>query len=454
MTADLQKTTGARSKWTPIYRGVPLPTLIPELGARQVGSTWKFRCPACGENTAWLKIGGTHIHCNRKNKCDLDRPIGDYLWEDVLKARGWTKRQMAEHLEKLAADVPAEAGEVGPHIEPAYAVHADTEVYDAALALAPMTEEGLNWLGNERGIGPDVASQGDLGLISSPGAFCKSLAERFGLDRLTAAGIRSADGRFKFENHRLIFAYRVGGTTHYLTGRAIDPIGPNQRKEIHVGGPITCPWGLDAIPDGAHVHITEGGIDALTLRDIGYHAVSIPGASVWKETFGLLLLVKSVTTVTIALDPDPAGQGSVARIAGDLMRRGIFVYQLVLPMVRKKGIEEPEKADANDWFGKRGWKGKAGNPTRDDVAGWEGSRLHVCVGEGTSLPIKKRGLKAVEFPDFDHAEKGLLTGEKPPAMDIALVTGPAKHETEGRAERLAKLLLKKHCILRHLLSQG
>lgn len=233
----------------------------------------------------------------------------------------------------------------------------------------------------------------------------------------------------------------------YITGRTVKDLSAGRKKELHIGGKIPAPWGIDLLPECAHVHICEGGVDALTLLDMGYHAISVPGTGHWKSEFSSLLNLKAVHTVTLAFDPDPAGQKPMLRLIAELNGQGFMVYHLVLPMGRKG--KELIKLDVNDWFGKRHWRKRVGDPSADAVAQWEPQRLHVCIEEPAGLALREMGMNVLSFQTFEDAEKGLVR-QRFECLDIALVLRGEKKQL-ALAEHLAGELLKRDMIVRKVM---
>ncbi len=76
-------------------------------------------------------------------------------------------------------------------------------------------------------------------------------------------------------------------------------------------------YGVDAIHRASdEIHVTEGELDALTLRRIGLHAIGVPGASLWQPRHRRMLA--GFSRVWVWGDPDEAGAELVTRISRSL----------------------------------------------------------------------------------------------------------------------------------------
>ncbi|MFI2672560.1 toprim domain-containing protein [Streptomyces albidoflavus] len=76
-------------------------------------------------------------------------------------------------------------------------------------------------------------------------------------------------------------------------------------------------YGVDAIHKADdEIHLTEGELDAVTLRRIGFHAAAVPGAALWRPRHRRMLA--GFSKVWVWGDPDEAGSELVTRISRSL----------------------------------------------------------------------------------------------------------------------------------------
>ncbi|WP_411120623.1 hypothetical protein [Streptomyces sp. x-19] len=65
-------------------------------------------------------------------------------------------------------------------------------------------------------------------------------------------------------------------------------------------------YGVDSIhAAGDEIHVTEGELDRIILRKVGFHAVAIPGAALWLPRHRRMLA--GFSKVWVWSDPDDAG---------------------------------------------------------------------------------------------------------------------------------------------------
>ena len=108
---------------------------------------------------------------------------------------------------------------------------------------------------------------------------------------------------------RVIFSIWEKMQAQFLTGRAI--MGSMKPKYLHVRGRPAPLYGSDQITsETTRVLITEGPIDALSLRAWGYTAVALLG-SARKDVIPVL---QKIPRPVFVLDNDPAGRAAVVRI--------------------------------------------------------------------------------------------------------------------------------------------
>lgn len=95
-------------------------------------------------------------------------------------------------------------------------------------------------------------------------------------------------------------------------------------------GQAAMPYGVDLIQH-AHVVLTEGELDAIVLRQLGFHAIGIPGATAFQEHWALLF--RDCDSVTVAYDGDDAGRSGAAKV-------GRYLSMMGGPTVHDAGIPD------------------------------------------------------------------------------------------------------------------
>ena len=212
-----------------------------------------------------------------------------------------------------------------PSVKQLKSLEKATVIYETEL------EEAKDYL-RGRGITRETAKAARLGVVTSPEPGHEHAKGRLSIpytNKLGVIGIkfRCLDHEDKFE-----------GCPKYII-----PTG----QEQYLYGVV------DADEDSDTIHITEGELDCLVLRQVlGEPAVAIPGSSVWKPHH--LWHFKGWPRVVLWADGDKAGQDMASRLRKDIqglevvpMPHGHDVNSLFLEQgaeaVRKfAGLEEEE----------------------------------------------------------------------------------------------------------------
>ena len=150
----------------------------------------------------------------------------------------------------------------------------DPEVYEAFRELCPTDHPGREYL-HERGLTNETINQARIFFLDDPKRIFEALRDRFGLERLEAAGIANKKG-ISFYRNPIIFPFYSLGKIKYLQGRAI---GEGTPKYCFPSGIKRTLYGFDQLPNqrGATVYLCEGVLDALAVQQYGYPAVAIGG---------------------------------------------------------------------------------------------------------------------------------------------------------------------------------
>ena len=188
--------------------------------------------------------------------------------------------------------------------------------------------EAYNYLNEERGLEDSIIAQARLGWAD--GNLAAHLFSKGYLpEQIKESGLVRMDGSDYFRNE-IIFPYLVFGRAMQLRGKKIGG------KARGMSGVQTIPYNLDSILGEDTVYAAEGEIDVLTLQQMGFNAIGVPGVHTWKDEWSDEL--SDAKRIYIIFDQDTAGRSGAEKLASKLGPRSRIVE---LP---KKGI------DVNDWY--------------------------------------------------------------------------------------------------------
>ena len=173
------------------------------------------------------------------------------------------------------------------------------------------TSGWLGWLYN-RGISWEAIVANQLGYVGQPMA---------GDERYAGA---------------LVFPYFNALRTDVMLCRYRHPDGHKPKYESPSGGSALL-YGPEHTEDHT-VCVTEGELDAIVLRQLGFAAVGVPGASAFQPEWRFLF--RDCERVLVCFDGDDAGAKGASKIARVLNEVG--------PVVRS--VELPQGEDINSLF--------------------------------------------------------------------------------------------------------
>ena len=173
----------------------------------------------------------------------------------------------------------------------------------------------------QRGLDIELADDYGAAQMGNPQELWSELIDRFGEERLKAAGLVSKSGRFLFAQHSLLFFYSDDGRPVYVQAR--DVTGEAACKELSLAGlrsPV--PFNVELLAEEPEqVYVCEGCIDTISAIQLGYPAIGVPGVigfcPEWFERF------KKSTAVHILFDNDAAGHRHAAELRTQFRLRGI-----------------------------------------------------------------------------------------------------------------------------------
>lgn len=265
-------------------------------------------CPFHGEEEG--KPGRLYVQAEDGDKYGL-------FFCHVCTARG-TINKIRKHFGDSLLDInPNE--EANPIVEVAAQYYHD-RLFD--------NYEPYLYLEEERGLNEKTIVQARLGYAD--GNLGLHLLQKGYLpEQIKESGLMKIDGTDYFKDE-IIFPYLKYGRAMQLRGKKI---GGKTRSMTGIKAML---YNGDAILGEDTVTIEEGEIDVLTMQQLGYNAVGVPGALVWKPEWTDQL--EDAKRVYILFDADSAGRSGAEKLAQTIGPRSRIVE---LP---KKGI------DVNDYF--------------------------------------------------------------------------------------------------------
>lgn len=277
---------------------------------------------------------------------------------------------------------------------------AATEHYIEALDQNP---DAYEYLTETRGLTEETVIKAKLGWAD--GKLNTYLINKgFSPEEIKATGLVNKHGLDYFKNE-IIFPYLDHGFPVQLRGKEIGG------KARGTPEPHKVPYGIDTIIGEETVLLAEGEADTLTLHQLGYPAIGVPGVQTFKEDW--LDLLEDAKRIYIMYDNDKAGKAGSEKVAGKIGSRA-------------RVVEIPYKnLDVNDLLVKKGMN-------RDDfdyLLHKAKGGLLVSISEAYDRWLEIEGNKDLDglrfnVPKLDNAMSiGLLPGQV--AVLIAK-TGSAK----------------------------
>ena len=303
---------------------------VPDL--RQTGRNFSARCPFHQERTPSFRV----FPDRQAWRCFGACAVGGDVFSFVMKAEGIdfgaALRRLAE-VAGVALPDPRAAAERQSH--PIFALNAAAqrlfrEAFDAdrgSVARAYV---------HRRGISDEAAAAFGLGYSGTGEDDLVRRLEAMGFARelMLGAGLATArDGGQARDllRGRLVFPIRnEAGEIAGFAGRALDDAQPK-----YMNTPQTAVFdkgrtlyafdrAKDAIAAERRAVVVEGYMDVIAAHEHGFrNVVASMGTALTDDQIGLL--ARPAETIVLALDADPAGQGSMFRALLDLARRSAAV---------------------------------------------------------------------------------------------------------------------------------
>jgi len=332
-----------------IYEQLDIMTALPELEPRRTGQAYTLKCPLCDKKRAFIYSGGHVITCNRRNDCGYSSTLWDYV---AKKDNLTTSQETLQALASLAGyTLPTSlSSDALEAIKRSEVQQTRLETAQGLLTSRMFTDEAKKereYLSNRGYSDDDIEAMG-LGVIPPKTALEAQLADAFvnnvnivntKISELSVTGYGST--------HTLSIPLRnkrgqlIGWSVRSISGdepKYKYSIGIDTGSELH---------NLDQARGLKQLVLVEAPIDALiaTTRGLNGVVACYRDKPTTKQLDDIQAL--RVTTVTLALDNDEAGQKGTETTLYALAERGIKGYVLTYPkgikdldeLIKEKGAE-------------------------------------------------------------------------------------------------------------------
>jgi DNA primase len=168
-----------------------------------------------------------------------------------------------------------------------------------------------------------------LAYLERERALSAASAARYGLGVVTDDQFGNWAGRISIPSRN------ARGAIVSFKFRSIDDQGPKYGAPKGHNTPL---YNLEAISRVSNtVVITEGEFDAISVEEVGYPAVGVPGAENWKPFYRRIF--EAIPNIVVCYDDDKAGNQLLGRLQGDMN---------IIPCAMPDGIKDPSDALKED----------------------------------------------------------------------------------------------------------
>jgi 5S rRNA maturation endonuclease (ribonuclease M5) len=270
-----------------------------------------------------------------------------------------------------------------------------------------LTDEVRSYLRTSRGLTDETIEKFQFGWASRGSNLARHLKDLgFEWDEILATGLAKVmDGKkvADFFQDVIVFPYLVAGS-------------PVQIRCKEIGGKYRTPPGqparlfnTDAVWGAKEVILCEGEIDAMSLTQIGYHAVAVPGAAIWQDPWNGYF--DGANRVFIMYDPDEVGQTNSLKVTEAL---GAKAKNVVLPVPEDRSQKE---VDPNWLIANQHWGHGEFRAVLDDAI-WANSLL-VSPREAQQEWQSIQGVEGFQF-GFEYLDNALRPGFLPGQVCVPL----------------------------------
>ncbi len=191
-------------------------------------------------------------------------------------------------------------------------------MYGGLLAELELTDRGADYL-RGRGFDPGAAEAYGFRSLDGPEGWRElrdRLRESYLREELERAGLHHWPAGID-RSPALVIPYRSQGEAIALRFRRLDAGEP---KIVNLAGmpAPALPFNADALDglEGEELHVCEGELNALSLRECGLRAIGLPGAGSWRTEW--TPRVVRAGRVVAWYDSDPAGERGETKLADAL----------------------------------------------------------------------------------------------------------------------------------------
>lgn len=227
----------------------------------------------------------------------------------------------------------------------------------------------------------------------------------FDWDEIIATGLAKVREENKVEDFFgdvLTIPYLVAGAAVQIRGRKSGDLVDN--KYLTPPGQLARLFNSDAAWGAEEIVICEGELDAISLTQLGFNAVGVPGAANWPDSWNGYFA--GANRVFVLYDPDETGQRNTLKILEAL---GTKAKNAVLPV--PEGMD-PKRVDPNWYMANHGW-GYAEFRNLFDDSIWANSLL-ISPRDAHREWSELQGVEGFKlgFENLDNLIKpGLLAGQ-------------------------------------------
>lgn len=313
---------------------LPMSELLQALGLEGPDGSGKILCPFHDESVPSCHVYEYRLHCfgcgESMDTIDLVRHVKEIGFKEAVR---WLAKQASLPEPNFNGDLE--------NIHKKQAEFSTIYTYFFERSREN-TEKAWEYL-KSRSIDPDSVQDLDVGFF--PVTYELNDDEREQADK---AGLLFKNGNFLFSG-AVIFPITRDGEIVGLYGRMHDDIAPRHVYPCKTDPPMPqAIWDMDDCRKEQEVYVTEGIIDAITLRSHGVTNVVAVFGTQGLTTDRLSLLRRSkIRRVNLVFDSDANGSGdkAVLKSGGGLFQAGLVVKVVTLP--RPAGAE---KMDVNSYF--------------------------------------------------------------------------------------------------------
>jgi len=291
----------------------------------------------------WICYG-----CNRRGGT-IDF-VKVYRGIDFLEAKSWLSNQLGNEnsskriytQKKPSRPTIAQPSQTQLQIEEA---PPDYEVYEAFLYLSPIMTSGSDYL-LSRCISKSIISAANVGQLSESKSVLSDLINRFGYDRIYAAGLLTKKSTKRtpmplFPDNCIVFPFLEQNRPAYIQARALSNF-QNKSKWRNLNGRKRRLYNADTLLNSRDqpLAICEGILDSLSAIEMNYDAIGLMGTNAVLSNEEIKRM--RGRQVLILLDWDEPGEKRATKLQFELRRYGITSTRKTKP--------SPTANDLNDYL--------------------------------------------------------------------------------------------------------